>query len=173
MSGPLKLLVKNLDKPTQPINLNLISLQKGPNGFEPKGRLQTSKINNDKPTVIIVWVTTHAPCMNNLPQYELLAGLADQLQTVNFIFLDYDPDNFKSEELDTLAQVFGDHTPSFPIHTLDPQTPEGQHPSKQFQSFIVPEFIMLDAQHKTIEHFVLNDRPSFTKALSLISQPPQ
>ncbi|OGP15549.1 MAG: hypothetical protein A3I75_00280 [Deltaproteobacteria bacterium RIFCSPLOWO2_02_FULL_50_16] len=171
MAPPSKLFVTDLDTPPHPIQLHLIQLDKGPGGFEEKGRLKLSNVNNGKPFIVIVWVTTHPPCLKNLPQYELLAGLADQLESVNLIFLDYDPDRLKSEEMETLSKVFRDYYPPFPMYILDPQAPEAEHPRNQFESFIVPELIMLDPQRKATEHFVLNDRASFTKALTLISQP--
>ena len=164
----LKSKINNLDKPEKPIHLNLFQLQKAMKGFQTSKKLKVHSIKNGKPTVILVWVTTHPPCLQNFPLYEILADMAEEFKKVNFIFLDYNPDVKKSEEPETLAKVFGEHDPGLPIFTLDLSAPPNEHPDKQFESFIVPEFIMLDTNHKVVEHFVLNDRVSFRKALLLV-----
>ena len=157
-----------LDKPTKIVNFNLVKSERAGSQYKDVGRLKTTKINNGKPTVILTWVSRHKPCIDNFPKYEMLYDLSDQLQTVNFIFLDFAPDVQKSESLEELAKVFEKYDPGFPIYRLDSSAPEDQHPSKQFQTFATPEFIMLDSNNKVLEHFILLERPSFKKAMNLI-----
>lgn len=162
--------VMDLDIPEKVVNFNLIKTQKGVDGFTEVGRLKTMRINNGKPTLIVIWVSTHAPCRDNFEKYEMLYDLSEQLQKVNFILLDYNPDIQGSEKLEHLSKIFADYDLGFPIFTLDTTAPENQHPTRQFQTFLVPELIMIDPDNKVREHFVLADRPSFKKALQLISQ---
>lgn len=158
----------DLDIPAKVVNFNLIKTQHAAPAFKEVGRLKTMRINNGKPTVITTWLSLHEPCQDNFPRYEMLADLSETLKTVNFIFLCFNPENQLSESLEHLAKVFEGYDPGFPIYTLDTSAPQNQHPSRQFQTFSVPELIMIDPNNKVREHFILIERPSFKRAIQLI-----
>lgn len=161
--------IRHLDVPEQAIDLHLIKLRREGDRFVAEGRLKLSDIDNGKPIVILTWVSAHGPCLVSLPQYEMLYELAEEVETVNFIPLDYNPDVRRSEDPKILLKNLGEYQPSLPIYILDPKAPEDLHPKRQYEIFSAPEFIVIDSNTgKTKEHFVLIERESYRRAMSII-----